>query len=145
MKIKLSHHTPRKSKGSTIISRKVSIHTSIRKITLEALAEIYLMSDAIHVMRKGHFARDCSRNKGGSHKNKDNKRRHHDHTAENDESPRKRVKEESEDSSSDEEYVLISSLTGTITHGSNDWLIDIGASKHMTGLKKYFVKLSEHD
>ena len=52
MKIKLSQHSPRKSKRSTIISKKVSIHTRIRKITLEDLAEIYLMSDAIHVMRK---------------------------------------------------------------------------------------------
>ena len=32
----------------------------------------------------------------------------------------KRVKQESEDSSSDEECVLISSLMGTFTHGSND-------------------------
>ena len=55
MKIKLSQHTLRKSKGSTIISRKVSIHTRIRKITLEDLAEIYLMSDAIHVMRRNTF------------------------------------------------------------------------------------------
>ena len=44
-------HT-KKSKGSTIISRKVSIHTKIRKIALEDLAEIYLMSNAIHVMRR---------------------------------------------------------------------------------------------
>ena len=84
---------------------------------------------------KEHCARDCPRNKGGSHKKKDNKRRHHAHTTEDDEPPRKRVKEESEDSSSDEEYVLISALTRTITHGSNDWLIDSGASKHMTGFK----------
>ena len=27
---------------------------------------------------------------------------------------------------------LISALTGTVTHGSNYWLIDSGASKHMT-------------
>ena len=52
MKIKLSQYTPRKSKGSTIISRKVSIHTRIKKITPKDLAEIYLMSDAIHVMRR---------------------------------------------------------------------------------------------
>ena len=51
----------------------------------------------------------------------------------------------SDDSSSDEEYVLISALTGTITHGSNDWLIESGASKHMTGFKESFVKLSEHE
>ena len=56
---------------------------------------------------RGHFSRECTRNKGGSHKNKGNKRRHHSHTVEDDEPPRKRIKEESEDSSSDEEYVLI--------------------------------------
>ena len=42
----------------------------------------------------------------------------------------KRIRQESDDSSSDEEYVLISTLTGNITHGSNDWLIDSGASKY---------------
>ena len=40
---------------------------------------------------------------------------------------------------------MISSLTGNITHGSNDWLIDSGASKHMTGFKESFVNLSEHE
>ena len=34
---------------------------------------------------------------------------------------------------------------GTITHGSNEWLIDSGASKHMTGFKESFVKLSENE
>ena len=52
MKIKLPQHTPRKSKGGTIITQKESIITRIKKITLEDLAEIYLMSDAIHVMRR---------------------------------------------------------------------------------------------
>ena len=68
---------------------------------------------------------------------------HHAHTAEHDKPPRNRVKEE--DSSSDEEYVLISALTGNITHGRTDWLIDSGASKHMIGFKESFVKLSEHE
>ena len=40
--------------------------------------------------------------------------------------------DESEDSSSEDEYVLISALTGNITHGSDDWIIHSGASKHMT-------------
>ena len=40
---------------------------------------------------------------------------------------------------------MISALTGTISHGSNDRLIDIGSSKHMTGFKESFVKLSEHE
>ena len=40
---------------------------------------------------------------------------------------------------------MISALTGTVTHGSNDWLIDSGASKHMTRFKESFVNLSEHE
>ena len=40
---------------------------------------------------------------------------------------------------------MISSLTGTVTHGSNDWLIDSGASKNMTGFKESFVRLLEHE
>ena len=67
-------------------------------------------------------------------------RRHHAHTAEDDDPPRNKVKQESE-----YEYVLISALTETVTHGSKYWLIDSGASKHMTGFRESFVKLSEHN
>ena len=67
---------------------------------------------------RGHFARDCPRNKNGSHKKKGNKKRHHAHTVEDDKPPKKRIKQESDDSSSDEEYVLISSHRGNITHGA---------------------------
>ena len=94
---------------------------------------------------RGHFARDCPKNKSSSHKKKGNKRRHHAHATKDDEPSSKRTGYESEDSSSEEEYVLISALTGNITHGSNDWLINNGASKHMTGFKESFVKLSEHE
>ena len=41
--------------------------------------------------------------------------------------------------------MLILALIGTISHGSNDWLVDNGASKHMTGYKEPFVNMSEHD
>ena len=94
---------------------------------------------------RGHFARDCPKNKSRSHKEKGNERRHHAHVAEDDEPSTKRNKQDSDDSSSDEEYVLISALMGMITHGSNDWLIDSGASKHMIGFKESFVKLSKHE
>ena len=57
----------------------------------------------------------------------------------------KRSRYESEDSSSEDEYVLISAITGNINHGSDDWLIDSGDSKHMTGFKESFVRLSEHE
>jgi hypothetical protein len=40
---------------------------------------------------------------------------------------------------------LISALTGTITHGSDTWLIDNGASKHMTGYKDSFLELVHKD
>ena len=40
---------------------------------------------------------------------------------------------------------MISALTGTVTHGRNDWVIDSGASKNMKGFKEHFVKLSRHD
>ena len=79
-------------------------------------------------------------NKNGSKKKKNSKRKHHAHTVEDDDPPRKRVKQESED-----EYVQISALTGTVTHGRKDWLINSGASKHMIGFKEYFEKLSEHN
>ena len=31
------------------------------------------------------------------------------------------------------------------THGSNDWLVDSGASKHMKGHKESFVNMYEHE
>ena len=79
---------------------------------------------------KCHFARDLPKNKVSTKENK--KKRHHVHTVEHDEPINKRTREYS---SSDEEYVLILSLTGIITHGSNDWIVDSLASKHMTGYK----------
>ena len=41
--------------------------------------------------------------------------------------------------------MLISTFTGTISHRSNDWLVDSGVSKHVTGCKESFVNMSEHD
>ena len=70
---------------------------------------------------KGHFARDCPIRK----------RRHHSHVTEDDEPTNKGFKREKV--YSDEEYVLISELTGSISHRRNDWLVDSGYSKHMMG------------
>ena len=94
---------------------------------------------------RGHLARDFPRNKDISHKRKGKKKRHRAHAAEDDEPSKKRIKQDSDDSSSDEEYIFIFALTGNITHGSNDWLIDSCDSKHMTGFKDSFVRLSEHE
>ena len=46
---------------------------------------------------------------------------------------------------SDDEYVLISSLIGIVTHGNDTWLVDSGASKHMTGYKNYLTNLIEKE
>ena len=40
---------------------------------------------------------------------------------------------------------MISALTGIVTHGSKDWIIDNGASKHMIGFKESYEKLFEHN
>ena len=46
------------------------------------------------------------------------------------------VEEEAKkDEESSEEYVLISSLTGSVSPGNGTWLVDSGASKHITGYK----------
>ena len=41
--------------------------------------------------------------------------------------------------------MLISALTSTISHRSNDWLVDSGVSKHMNGYEESFVNMSKHD
>jgi hypothetical protein len=52
--------------------------------------------------------------------------------------PQKNTKE-----SKDEEYVFVSTLTGTITQGSDIWLMDSGASKHMIEFRSSLTKLIE--
>ena len=73
---------------------------------------------------KGHFLRDYSFRKNGIHA----------HVSKDDEPTKKIFKWEKDDSY--EEHVLISTPTGTISHRSNDWLVDSGASKHMIGYKE---------
>ena len=119
-KTRRSHHH---SKGNISHSRKDL--TTIRCYTCD---------------EKGHISKFFPNRR--SLKKKVNKRRHHAHVAEDDEPSTKRIRQESDDSSSEEEYILIFALMGTVSHGSNDWLIDSGASKHMMGFKKSFVKLS---
>ena len=82
---------------------------------------------------KGHFARDCPIKK----------KRHHAHVVEDDEPKNKIFRWEKDDSN--EEYVLISTLTSTISHGSNAWIVDCGAYKYMTGYKESFINMSKHD
>lgn len=68
------------------------------------------------------------------------KKRHHANATE-DKGPSQ--KKERNDSS-DNEYSL-STLTGTVTHGNDAWLVDSGASKHMTRLKYFLSTLIERE
>jgi transposase InsO family protein len=88
-----------------------------------------------HCDKMGHIAKNCPA-KREEYKRRNNKR-HHAHAAEDDEPPKKLAKEEIE------EYVLFSALSGSVTPGKDTWLIDSGASKHMTGQKNTLSSLVE--
>jgi hypothetical protein len=80
--------------------------------------------------KHGHYARDCPVRKKG---------RRHATTANVDEDP--------PHTRSDpvEEFFFISSFSGTIPTSNNIWLIDSGASKHMTGYREHLTELVEKD
>ena len=71
------------------------------------------------------------------------KKRHHAHIVKDNEPTNKIFKREKDDS--DEEYVLILTLNGIISHRSTDWLVDSGAYKHMTRYKESFDNMSDHE
>ena len=78
----------------------------------------------------GHIARNCPLKKEEYKKNK----RHHAHLAKDEEeeeegTQRKIAKEEYA-----KDYVLFYALHASVIPGEDTWLIDSGASKHMTGL-----------
>ena len=73
-------------------------------------------------------------------KNERNKR-HHANAVEDEEPSQKKER----NNNSDDEYSLISSLTGTVTYGNCTWLVDSGASKHITGYKNYLSTLIEKE
>ena len=54
-------------------------------------------------------------------------KRHHVHAVEDEEPPAKMIREQIKD------HVLISALSGSVTPREDTWLIDSGASKHLTG------------
>jgi hypothetical protein len=89
--------------------------------------------------KMGHIAINYPNSKGQVRKGK--YKIHHAHAAKDDEPDQERSKEDD----SSEECVLISALTGTVTHGSDTWLIDSGASKHMTYYNDYFSELVQKD
>ena len=47
--------------------------------------------------------------------------------------------------STDADYFLLSTLSGTIQTSSNTWLIDSGASRHMTGYQELLSDLAKRE
>jgi hypothetical protein len=78
----------------------------------------------------GHFAKDCWLRKKYPRKGK-----HHASTVEDDESKRKQ-KSPSNEKENKKEYYLVSALSSSVFTGPKTWLVDNGASKHMTWYKE---------
>jgi hypothetical protein len=85
----------------------------------------------------GHIAKNCPTRREECKKR--NKKIHHAHADEDDEPPNKLTKKEIED------YVLFLALSGSVTPGEDTWLIDSGASKHMTDQKDILSNPTEND
>ena len=79
----------------------------------------------------GHIARNCPTKKKG---------RQHASTVDVDSKPPQRDEEVK-----DEAFFFISALSGTVPTDSDIWLIDSGASKHMTGYRKHLTDLVEKE
>jgi hypothetical protein len=82
----------------------------------------------------GHIAKFCPARR------EEYKRKHkrlHAHVVEDEEPPTKMIRELIKD------HVLISALSGSVTPGEDTWLIDSGASKHMTGQRNILSCISE--
>jgi hypothetical protein len=82
----------------------------------------------------GHIVKFCP-TKQEEYKKKH--KRHHAHAVEDEEPPAKMIIEQIKD------YVLISALSGSVTHGEDTWFIISGASKHMTSQKNILSCVSE--
>jgi len=87
--------------------------------------------------RKGHFARDCPKIRKG------NKGKYRASIAVEDESRRTKTKEASSNQETRREYYLISTLPSSLTNGVESWLIDSGASRHMTRNKEVLANFKE--
>jgi hypothetical protein len=79
----------------------------------------------------GHIARDCPTRKKG---------RQHASTADVDSEPHQR-----DENIKDEAFFFISTLSGTVPTDSDIWLIDSGASRHMTGYREHLTDLVEKE
>ena len=78
----------------------------------------------------GHYARDYRQPKRRF------KRRFQASTSEEEEPKNKKNAKSFKEEESRREYYLISALSRSITNSANSWLVDSGASKHMTGFRE---------
>ena len=90
-----------------------------------------------HCDNMGNIAKNCLA-KREEYKMRNNKK-YHAHAAKHDDPPKKLSKEDIE------EYVLFSSLSGSVTPREDTWLIYSGASKHMTSQKNTLSILIEKE
>jgi hypothetical protein len=84
----------------------------------------------------GHISKNCPARR---EEYKKRNRRHHAHTVEYEQPPTNMVKEQIED------YVLISSLSRSVTPGEDTWLVDSGASKYIIGQRDILSCLRENN
>ena len=85
----------------------------------------------------GHYAKDCFCGK--------RKGRYNASTVEANEEPQnKRSKESNVAEQKKKQIILISALTGSISNCKETWLVDSGASRHMTGYRCALTNLTEH-
>ena len=118
------------------------VSTLTRKIILEDITKLCLKSDAIHMTRNDTMLENVLETKMSPTRRMETREDIMHMLQRMMNLPQRESYNKLMNPSSDEEYVLISTLTGNITHGSNDWLIDNGASKHMTGFKESFLNMS---
>ena len=71
----------------------------------------------------GHIARNCPLK---AEQLKKRNKKFHAHAIEDDDP----IEERNNEDDSTKEYVLISALIGSISHGSDIWLVDSGASRN---------------
>jgi hypothetical protein len=85
----------------------------------------------------GHYARDC-RNPPSQQKRKGRFQASvaTEEAKPQEEPQRRQTRAATKEQEQQKEYYLISALSGTITKSEEIWLIDSGASKHMTGFKQ---------
>jgi hypothetical protein len=91
---------------------------------------IHLKIKCFSCNKLGHFARDCWYRKKNPRKGK-----HHASTAEDNESKRKQ-KSPPNESENRKEYYIVFALSSSVFTGPKTWLVDSGASKHMTVYKE---------